>query len=149
MKKIILLLSVLFIVSCKDITSAPKQQSLDYKLASEMLISFYTEYLSLSEIPPREAGPKIDAVIKKYCTKELADKIIAGGLELDPFLTAQDWNVDWIPTLEVKNKDPKNYIYTVCYTNYGDSDSICTDLTLIKTNEGFKISYVELYYWEM
>lgn len=149
MKKIILLLSVLFIVSCKDITSAPKQQSPDYKLASEMLISFYTEYLSVCSTVSKENEAKMDAVIKKYCTKELADKVIAGGLELDPFLTAQDCNEDWIPTLEVKNKDPKNYIYTVCYTNYGDSDSICTDLTLIKTNEGFKISYVKLYYWEM
>lgn len=148
MKQIIALLLLLFVVSCKDITSAPKQQSLDYEQASEMLISFYTEYLSLCDIS-KENEAKTDAVIKKYCTEELYNKVAAGGLELDPFLTAQDCNEEWIPTLKVTVKDPKNYIYTVCYTNNGDNHSICTDLTLIKTKKGFKISYVPLYYWEM
>jgi len=122
-------------VSCKSQT---QNKSSDEEIKN-MIKSFYTGYITENvKMPPN--GSKIFSLKKQYCTTYLLDKINNQELDYDPFLKAQDANLEWLKTLIVKKDSSKKDFYAVSYTD--NNKQIIIKLNVIKQNDSFKIDSI-------
>jgi len=110
--------------------------------AIAMLNSFYKEYVTAFADTTNTSALQTDAVIKKYCTPQLTKKIAAASLDSDPFINAQDGDISILKTLTVKHTN-KN-VYKACYTESYSNTANCTDVTVKKIGDAYKISHVVL-----
>lgn len=123
------------IVSCKG---QPQIETSDEEIM-KMIKDFYTNYITENvKMPPD--GSKIFSLKKKYCTTYLLEKINNQELDYDPFLKAQDSNIEWLKTLIIKKDPSKKGFYEVSYTD--NTKQIVIKLTVIKQNESFKIDSI-------
>jgi len=110
--------------------------------AVAMLDAFYKEYVTAYADTSSTSVQHTNEVIKKYCTPELTKKIAAASLDSDPFINAQDGDLSILKTLTVKHAG-KN-IYKACYTESYSNTKNCTDVTIAKVGDSYKISHVVL-----
>jgi hypothetical protein len=112
------------------------------EISGETIVkTFYTEYMT--EVSSSNLIEEENSIKQKYCTKDLLDKIkkqfSEGELDYDPFLNAQDANVNNIPSLTVL-RDPKiKDKYIVSYIDNYSKNRITINLLL---NDSLKIKSV-------
>jgi hypothetical protein len=111
------------------------------KTAETLLKNFYTEYMTL--IASNTLDSKKEEFIKqKYCTKELLNKINKQfeeeELDYDPFLKAQDANLENLSSLKIENVNKDNQ-YKVRYI---DNYSLKKIEINIQMNDSLKIKSV-------
>lgn len=85
---------------------------------------------------------KINSIKKKYCTANLLRKIEKDELDYDPFLNAQDSNIEWIKTLSVKKDTKENNLYYVSYKDTYNGTQIVIKLIVLKEKESYKIDAI-------
>jgi len=109
-----------------------------------MLRRFYTKYIrTLNKYPTDER--KLQPLLKANCDAKLLarlnDKKWSGSLDYDPFLKAQDVELEWIRSLEVK-KVPNKDLYAVSFSE--TPDRIVVHLAVKEINGILKIKDVVL-----
>ncbi|HVU95364.1 MAG TPA: DUF3828 domain-containing protein [Puia sp.] len=109
-----------------------------------MLRGFYTKYIrTLNKYPTDER--KLQPLLKANCDAKLLarldDKKWSGSLDYDPFLKAQDVELEWIRSLEVK-RVPNKDLYAVSFSE--TPDRIVVHLAVKEINGVLKIKDVVL-----
>jgi len=109
-----------------------------------MLKTFYTKYIrTLNKYPTEER--KLQPLLKANCDAKLLarlkEKKWSGKLDYDPFLKAQDVELEWIRTLEVR-KVPNKDQYAVSFSE--TPDRIVVHLVVKEVDGGLKIKDVVL-----
>ena len=113
---------------------------------SKTLKDFYTAYFTLQADPyPMEIqGQKIDSLLKKYCTKEFLKFYykIEGPEELDwdPFLDAQECDIESLKTISIKKHPQKNDLFYVTYIKLYNKELTTIEVTVIKEKASYKIN---------
>ncbi|GAA3919512.1 hypothetical protein GCM10022209_10450 [Chitinophaga oryziterrae] len=89
-----------------------------------MLKQFYTSYIT--QVASSEGTEKkLDIIKKRYCTAKLLNKLDKEELDSDPFIDAQDADIDWVRTLFVGKDAPKHDVYIVSYMdNYNKKRTV-------------------------
>ncbi|GAA3922825.1 hypothetical protein GCM10022209_15100 [Chitinophaga oryziterrae] len=89
-----------------------------------MLKQFYTSYIT--QVASSEGTEKkLDIIKKRYCTAKLLNKIDKEELDSDPFIDAQDADIDWVRTLFVGKDAQKHDVYIVSYMdNYNKKRTV-------------------------
>jgi|SRR5690554_4647558 len=107
-----------------------------------LLKKFYSSYIiENSQVP--EDWDKINNLKKQYCTTNFLAKIEKTELEADPFLDVQDYNEDWINTLEIKEVGNKeNPVFSVCFKLDFDESNHCVKVNMKQENGNWKIDNV-------
>lgn len=108
----------------------------------ETIKKFYSSYIiENSQVP--EDWDKINKLKKQYCTTKFLAKIEQSELEADPFLDVQDYNEDWINTLNIKEIGNKeNPIFSVCFKLDFDGSNHCVKVNMKQENGDWKIDNV-------
>ena len=124
------------------------QASSDEKQIIGMLKSFYTEYMTtLSKDDVRLSVKKIHSLQKTYCTQKLLKKLpmLSEQIDADPFLQAQDSNIDYIKTLSIVKSQKIFNQYIVSYIDIYSPNKIkvIIYLTIVKEKNGFKIDSIK------
>lgn len=120
-------LIVLFLSAVFSVSALAQKAKKDQEAKINMLKAFYTEYITESSKEPADAK-KIDAIKKKYCTakflKELDAKMAAGELDYDPFVSAQDFDINWLKSLKIEPSVTFN-VFRVSYDmNFEDEPAL-------------------------
>lgn len=127
------ILTFLFLSGCQT-------DSIEFS-GETVIKTFYTEYMT--EVASSTIVDEENSIKKKYCTKDLLDKIkkqfSEGDLDYDPFLNAQDANVENIPSLTVLRDSQITDKYIVSYIDNYSKQRITINLLL---NDSLKIKSV-------
>lgn len=86
----------------------------------------------------------IGKIEEKYCSKELLTKL--NGLDYDPFLKAQDCDVEWLNNLDIKadTKDENWFTVSYSYTDYlNNKQNISIRLKIVPTDNHYQIIDIE------
>jgi len=109
-----------------------------------MLKEFYTLYITeCDKMPLNEQN--IMALKNKYFTSEFLTKWDDAELDYDPVVNAQDYDQNWIKTLEINPVAERNNTYRICY-HYDAFDgerTNCVILVLVEKNEKYLINDIE------
>lgn len=128
-------LIIFSIISCKS-----QSYSLDEQVLS-MLKDFYTSYITESaKMPPSVS--KVNSLKEKYCTAKLLQKIAREEFDYDPFLKAQDCNIEWLKTLAVKKDTTGSNQYCISYTDTYNNTQIVIKLVVAKEKDLYKIDSI-------
>jgi hypothetical protein len=141
MKKLtlIILLIVGTTVSKAQNTTVADQQ------AMAMLKNFYTAYMTEIAVgSSHNFVKKLTSIQKKYCTPALVEKIPAliERADCDPFLKAQDSNIENIKSLSFKKDTQAPNLFIVSYTDIYRHNKTTIKLTVVKQKDNFKIASV-------
>jgi hypothetical protein len=142
MKKKILL----YIVFCFAISSGCKvseQPQFNEKKIIPTLKEFYSEYISEGDKPiSEEHHTAILKIRQKYCTQRLLDEIDKYTkimiIDYDPFTNAQDFDINWLKTLNISKDSIKNDLYYVSVRDEHEK----IKLSLVKEGDTYKIDKV-------
>jgi hypothetical protein len=160
--KLIILVFVFALLSCSNRQQQTTQQALqkeqtvfypEENILSEedvkdMLKGFYTTYITMCESGAGSSyEEKIAALSKQYCTDSLwgaiQQKFATYELDYDPFLSAQDCDIESLKTLSVKKDNQTENVYIVSYVfNSYNPDTIEINLTVVKEKGGIKINNI-------
>ncbi|WP_188133930.1 DUF3828 domain-containing protein [Chitinophaga sp. CF418] len=112
--------------------------------AATMLKQFYTSYITASVESLDEK--KLTLIKKQYCTKKILNRIAKDEeLDNDPFVNAQDTDIDWLRTLVI-NKDPKKpNVYIASYISNYTKKRIINKLLVVKEGQTYKIDDILTY----
>jgi hypothetical protein len=105
------------------------------------LRSFYKDYITERSKMP-EDFKKIDFIKNKYCTKNLLiklDKLTKQGMNIDPFIKAQDWDDDLLTKMDIKKDNKSQNIYNASYLDNYRKTSIIVKLKVINQNNTYLI----------
>lgn len=85
-------------------------------------------------------GKKIDSLKSRYCTKRYLDELSSDDdLDYDPFLKAQDYDIEWLKTLTVNKTPEKEMLYIVSYYESYKKARTTIRLKIIKEKGSYKI----------
>jgi hypothetical protein len=105
-----------------------------------MLKQFYTSYISADE------ESQLTLIKKQYCTKKILNRIAKDEeLDADPFLQAQDTDIDWLRTLVINKDTQKPNVYTVSYISNYTKKRIINKLLVVKVGPAYKIDDILTY----
>lgn len=108
--------------------------------AAIMLKQFYTSYISTEE------ESQLTLIKKQYCTKKILNRIAKDEeLDADPFLQAQDTDIDWLRTLVINKDTQKPNVYTVSYISNYTKKRIINKLLVVKVGQAYKIDDILTY----
>jgi hypothetical protein len=138
-----LLLVVLFCI----VSFVEAQNPKNANEAKATIYEFYQQYIIQSENSPldRMSGVQ-DSLLKIFCTKNLIERLNAdvksGRLDWDPFLKAQDIDVGWLKTLQVKDDSSAGW-YVISFLEEYTQRWIHVRLRVEKENGEYKISEID------
>jgi hypothetical protein len=138
--KVLLLISIGImitnIINCKyNRQIYPEDQILN------SLKQFYTNYIiEIDKMPLDEV--KIKKLKEQYCTSKFITKLEEQDLDFDPFLNAQDCNIEWLKTLSIKKDTIKTNQYLVSYKDIYSNSQITIDIFIAKDNNAYKIDSI-------
>ena len=137
---------MIVLISMTNYSYAQMQNDSSDKHVLAMLKDFYTSYIIESSKMSPTQTQKLNSIKAKYCTKGLLDKIEkqfkSGELDYDPFLKAQDVDTGWLKTLSFSKDLKKPSSYVVSYTDTNSSTKVNIYVTVVKKNEGLRITNV-------
>lgn len=109
-----------------------------------MLKQFYISYITASEESLDQK--KLNLIKKQYCTKKILNRIAKDEeLDSDPFVNAQDTNMDWLKTLVI-SKDAQNAnVYIASYVDSYTKKRIINKLLVVKEGRVYKIDDILTY----
>jgi hypothetical protein len=127
------------LISIVQINSVRAQTVVSNDQAVTMLKEFYTSYITLVASDSNSAK-QLAALQKKYCTTKLITKLpkILEQRDSDPFLDAQDSQVDYLKTFTVKRDVKKAGHYIVSY----DHGKVIINLTVVNVGSTCRIDSV-------
>jgi hypothetical protein len=123
-----LVLLLIIFQSCKqnkdnfDVNESQSNNSEVIESANDSIIntinSFYTSYISenAKDIVNKNALKELKS---KYVAKSLLDKLDKKKLDYDPFVNAQDYNIEWLKNIEITKDKLKKDTYKVCIIDNG------------------------------
>jgi hypothetical protein len=135
---IILLIASSVLAKAQTTTVADQQ-------AIAMLKNFYTAYMTEIAVgSSHNFAKKLTSIQKKYCTADLVDKIpaLVDRANCDPFLKAQDSNMENIKSLSFKKDTKASNLFLVSYTDIYRHNKTTIKLTVVKQKDNFKIASV-------
>jgi hypothetical protein len=135
---IILLIASIAVCRAQNTTAADQQ-------AMAMLKNFYTAYMTEVAVgSSHNFVKKLTTIQKKYCTPALVEQIPAliERTDCDPFLKAQDSNVENIKSLSFKKDARAVNLFIVSYTDIYRHNKTTIKLTVVKQKDNFKIASV-------
>ena len=91
-------------------------------------------------MPPNDSI--IELIKVKHCTANLINKINREEQDFDPFLNAQDCNIEWLKTLSYKNDERNKNLYYVSYYDNYNNVKIIIKLIVVKEKEFYKIDNI-------
>jgi hypothetical protein len=89
-----------------------------------------------------EDEKKVELIKSKYFTANLLDKLDKlnkQGLNYDPFINAQDWDIDLLKKLMIRKEIKSNNIFEVSYPDNYRKTLTKIKLIVIKQNDNYKI----------
>jgi len=93
-----------------------KTYTLNSDTTKKYIKEFYEEYVN--NIFNRE---KIEALKNQYCSRELLDSLDTVQLYADPFLKAQDFDLEWFNSFKIQKDENDDNLFIVTYdTSYDD-----------------------------
>ncbi|MCE2733407.1 MAG: YbjP/YqhG family protein [Flammeovirgaceae bacterium] len=101
------------------------------------LRKFYEEYLAAFN-----AG-STDSVKKKYCTVELLEKLNHSELSYDPFLNAQDFDDNFLKTINIRKLVDSKESFIVSYIDSYTKRDVQITLRLLEIQNEYKIDSVK------
>lgn len=105
--------------------------------------AFYTSYITeASKMPTPENVANQKTLKKKYCSEKLLNKLEKEDLDYDPFLKAQDSNIEWLKTLAVNKDQVKQNVYAVSFTDTYNNSVISINLTAVKFKDSYQIDSI-------
>lgn len=114
------------------------------------LQEFYQAYITEGAKNTTD-GTALHAIKEKYVTKnllsELQQALSKGELDYDPFVNAQDFNFDWLGTLEISKDKSLPATYHVSYANSYEKDGK-THIKVAVVNEGGRYKISKLHFDE-
>ena len=109
-----------------------------------MLKQFYTSYITANDESLSEK--ELDLIKKKYCTQKILNRIAKDEeLDSDPFVNAQDTNMDWLKTLVISKDPQKANVYIVSYLDTYTQERIINKLLVVKKGQAYKIDDILTY----
>jgi len=87
-----------------------KKFSLNSDTTKTLIKEFYEKYVN--NIFNRE---KIEALKNQYCSRELLDSLDTVQIYADPFLNAQDFDIEWLDSFEIQKDSIVNNLFIVTY----------------------------------
>jgi hypothetical protein len=127
------LIILYLLVKCQSTTEEEK--------ISSMLRTFYTNYIT--EISETSDAKKeisyLDSLTHIYCTSSLLEKIKNEELDYDPFINAQDADIEWLKTLTINKDADVNNLYVVSYLETYSFQQIKIKLLIVKQKNCYKI----------
>ncbi|WP_106604844.1 DUF3828 domain-containing protein [Chitinophaga ginsengisoli] len=119
------------------------QQKVSNDSAATMLKQFYSSYIASWDSPDIK---KSELIKKQYCTKKILNRIADDEeLDADPFLQAQDTDIDWLKTLVISKDTQKPNVYIVSYLDNYTKKRIVNKLLVIKEGQKYKIDDILTY----
>jgi hypothetical protein len=106
--------------------------------AIQFLEDFYRAYISCCDSPDEDLEA-LSSIRNKCLTRSLLDKLENPDLDYDPITQAQDCDVNWIKTIEIRPDTERQNVYTVSYTSTYDNKKIRIELLLSDDNGSYKI----------
>ncbi|TAF74136.1 MAG: DUF3828 domain-containing protein [Bacteroidetes bacterium] len=116
--------------------------SLENKKIINHLTVFYRSYIHENVKMPTN-DYKINLIKKKYCTNKLLQKIELDDLDFDPLVNAQDYDLEWLKTLTIKEIITKKNTFSVSYIDNFSKKRIFLSVTVINESGSYKISFVK------
>lgn len=136
--KIILpfILAGIFLLVGTQTSQAQNDQTKEQAL--EMVKLFYTSYITFVD---KGESSKLEALQKTYCTPKLLKRIpeLADKSDQDPFLKAQDSNIEFLKSLVVEGDKTKEGHIIV---TYGTDEKVVINLTVLIIDGKYKINNV-------
>lgn len=128
MKKTILLLACLFFI---------KFANAQTDSAKLMLQHFYKTYITAIN---NSDDKLISATQHKYVTAKVLKQLDAPDLDYDPFINAQDVDMDWLRTLNIvkDSKDPQLYI--VSFVDNYEKKRHYVKVLVVRQKDQYKIN---------
>lgn len=109
--------------------------------AIKVIKEFYKLYLNeLEEFPPNIS--KMDSIKNIYCTSNFLLDNKRNDLDYDPFLNAQDSNVDWLKTLRVEKYSESEKTFKISYYDSYSNEDVTIILGVLHENGQYKIDFV-------
>jgi hypothetical protein len=135
--KFLLFFAAIVIICIKCAPVQSQNKSPDEQVVT-MLKSFYTSYITVIFEAKDSIEFKLDSIKLKYCTTDLLEKIKNGEWEYDPFISAQDADIEWLKTLSIiKDQTTIN----TCLVSF-DNKRITIRLRVVLQNNLYKIDYI-------
>jgi len=122
---------------------ASSQKANDQKAKTDMLKAFYTEYITANaKVPANEK--EIQAILKKYLTTKFLKEYatLSAGLDYDLFVSAQEFDTEWLKTLQIEPSATFN-IFRVTYDMGFEDEKALIRPIVAKEGTKFKISGVK------
>lgn len=107
----------------------------------KMLQNFYIEYVTeVSKLPTD--FKKIASIKKKYCSVYLIERLKRKELDYDPFLNAQDSEIELLKTLTIKKDLKMANAYNISYLWDEENPPITIKLLVVKEKSDYKINSI-------
>jgi Protein of unknown function (DUF3828) len=138
-KTLLLFLALAYIFSSFSCQSQAKASD---DAAIKMLKEFYTSYITEgTKIESNE--DKLESIQKKYCTAKLLTKMKhemeEGEMDSDPFINAQDFDINWLKSLTISKDAQKADVYIVSYLDNDAQTRTNIKLHVVKEGSLYKI----------
>jgi hypothetical protein len=106
-----------------------------------MLRTFYTNYITeISETSDvKKEISYLDSLTHIYCTSSLLEKIKNEELDYDPFINAQDADIECLRTLTINKDAEVSNLYVVSYLETYSFQQINIKLLIVKQKNCYKI----------
>ncbi len=101
--------------------------------------AFYTQYITQCADNHNSINEMTETK-QRYCTKALIESINKLELDYDPFVKAQDCNIECLKTLKIETLSAKKNEFTVSYTDSYSKENIKIILCLMETKKGLRIN---------
>lgn len=135
--------ALIYLILCIICSCVQAQNTYSRQDELAMVKDFYVGYITeFSKRPTLENRKNVSEIKVKYCTKKLLHNIENMKLDYDPFLKAQDSNVECLKTLTVKKDLNKLNLFTVSYIDDYSKEKITINLSVIKQKDIYKIDSV-------
>ena len=122
-----------------------EQSHSDEEPEIKLLKSFYTEYITACDNLSINWS-QMEMIKEKYCTQFLIKKIKMLQeneiIDYDPFLNAQDCDINWLKTLDITKENKDSCWYNVSYVNNYNNERIKIKVSVIKTGDSYKINNI-------
>lgn len=129
--------------SDSSVTELNQDEPFDTTVAIDMLREFYTAYLTemMKDDLSTHGLSRLENITKRYVTAQLLDKINnEEELECNPFIDAQDYDNNWLKTLDVAKSESESGVFIVSFINEFDNNTKKVILLVTKNDSKYKIA---------
>ena len=134
--------SRLFILTCLLITTYGFANGQANKEKTDFLIEFYKSYLIACD-NFKTSHEQLKLLKSKNCTERLLSYLDNNQLDYDPFLDAQDCDMKWLESLNVKPLNKTDNVFVMSYNTGWQDKVVKLKLTILKSDGHYKIDGLE------